>query len=86
MRQFSKVERFLHNLLLEKRYKRRDKKHINRQKLFLLGLAVSHPRSRDTHWQEDNFCHRRLGKENFKGLGKLCGAGLQELWNSSLFL
>ena len=67
VRQFSKVERFLHNLLLEKRYKRRGKNHINRKKLFLLGLAVSPPRSRDTHWQEYKLCHRRLGKENFKG-------------------
>ena len=64
-----------------------EENHIARQKFFLLGLAVSHPRNRDTNWQEDNLCHRRLvGKENFKGLGKLCGAGLQELRNSSIVL
>ena len=57
---FFKVWRFWH--------KQRDKNQINRQKFFLLGLAVSHPRSRDTNWQEDNLCHRRLGKEKLKWL------------------
>ena len=33
-----------------------------------LGLAVSHPWCRDTNWQEDNLSHRRLGKENLKGV------------------